>query len=99
MIPGSGRSPGEGNGKLTPVLLPGESHGGKSLVGYSPRGRKGLDTTELLHFHFLFFQRGIRSRMGQEFILAYLIFTVYLDFILLTRLLSKGRFIHFSEKL
>ena len=24
----------------TPVLLPGESHGGKSLVGYSPRGRR-----------------------------------------------------------
>ena len=36
-------------GKLwqpTPVLLPGESHGGKSLVGYSPWGRKELDTTE-----------------------------------------------------
>ena len=40
-------------GKLwqpTPVLLPGESHGGKSLVGYSPWGRKESDTTELLHF-------------------------------------------------
>ena len=33
----------------TPVLLPGESHGGRSLVGYSPRGRKELDTTERLH--------------------------------------------------
>ena len=30
----------------TPVLLPGESHGGRSLVGYSPWGRKELDTTE-----------------------------------------------------
>ena len=49
-IPGSGRSPGEGNGKPTPVLLPGESHGGKSLVGYSPRGHKESDTAELLHF-------------------------------------------------
>ena len=49
-IPESGRSPGEGNGKPTPVLLPGESHGGKSLVGYSPRGRKESDTTERLHF-------------------------------------------------
>ena len=28
------------------------SHGGRSLVGYSPRGRKELDTTEQLHFHF-----------------------------------------------
>ena len=33
----------------TPVLLPGESHGWRSLVGYSPRGRKESDTTEGLH--------------------------------------------------
>ena len=49
-IPESGRSPGEGNGKPTPVLLPGESHGGRSLVGYSPWGRKESDTTEQFHF-------------------------------------------------
>ena len=36
----------------TPVFLPGESHGRRSLMGYSPRGRKELDTTERLHFHF-----------------------------------------------
>ena len=30
-IPGSGRSPGEGNGTPTPVLLPGKSHGPRSL--------------------------------------------------------------------
>ena len=36
----------------TPVYLPGESHGWRSLVGYSPWGRKGSDTTERLHFHF-----------------------------------------------
>ena len=36
----------------TPVLLPGKSHGRKSLIGYSPWGRKELDTTEWLHFHF-----------------------------------------------
>ena len=36
----------------TPVLLPGESHGGRSLVGYSPWGRKESDMTERLHFHF-----------------------------------------------
>ena len=34
----------------TPVLLPGESHGWRSLVGCSPWGRKELDTTEWLHF-------------------------------------------------
>ena len=50
-IPGSGRSPGEGNA-TPPVFLPGESHGWRSQVGYSPRGRKELDTTEQLHFHF-----------------------------------------------
>ena len=35
----------------TPGLLPGKSHGWRSLVGYSPRGRKESDTTERLHFH------------------------------------------------
>ena len=30
----------------TPVILPGESHGQRSLVGYSPRGHKELDMTE-----------------------------------------------------
>ena len=42
-IPGLGRSPGEGNGN--------PSHGRRSLVGYSPQGRKESDTTERLHFH------------------------------------------------
>ena len=37
----------------TPVLLPGKSHGRRSLVGYSPWGLKELDTTERLHFHAL----------------------------------------------
>ena len=32
----------------TPVSLPGESHGRRSLVGYSPRGHKESDTTERL---------------------------------------------------
>ena len=36
----------------TPVLLPGKSHGRRSLEGCSPRGRWRLDTTERLHFHF-----------------------------------------------
>ena len=36
----------------TPALLPGKSHGWRSLVGSSPWGRWGLDTTEPLHFHF-----------------------------------------------
>ena len=36
----------------TPVLLPGKSHGLRSLVGGSPWGREELDTTERLYFHF-----------------------------------------------
>ena len=36
----------------TPVLLPGKSHGQRSLVGCSPWGRKESDTTERLCFHF-----------------------------------------------
>ena len=38
----------------TPALLPGKSHGRRSLIGYSPWGRKESDTTERLHFHFHF---------------------------------------------
>ena len=34
----------------TPVLLPGKSHGRRSLVGCSPWGREESDTTEQLHF-------------------------------------------------
>ena len=32
----------------TPVFLPGESHGQKSLVDYNPWGHKELDTTEMI---------------------------------------------------
>ena len=37
----------------TPVLLPGKSHEQRSLVGYSPWGRKESDTTERFSLHFL----------------------------------------------
>ena len=36
----------------TPVLLPGKSHGWRSLVGCSPWGCEESDTTERLHFQF-----------------------------------------------
>ena len=36
----------------TPVLLPGKSHGQRSLVGFHPWGCEESDTTERLHFHF-----------------------------------------------
>ena len=47
LISGSGRPPGEGNGN-PPAFLPGKSHGQRSLAGYSPWGRKELDTTDRL---------------------------------------------------
>ena len=51
-IPGSGRSPGEGNGYPLQHSCLENPHGQRSLVGYSPWGRKELDTTErLTHFH------------------------------------------------
>ena len=43
--------PGEGNGNPL-QFLPGKSHGRRSLVGHSPRGRKSLTR---LHFPFLSF--------------------------------------------
>ena len=46
LIPGLGRSPGGRAWQSTSVFLPGESHGQRSLVGYSPGGRKELGMTE-----------------------------------------------------
>ena len=49
-IPGLGRIPWRRKWQPTPVLLPGISHGRRSLVGYSPWGRKESDMTERIHF-------------------------------------------------
>ena len=54
LIPGSGRSPGEKKRHAIPVFLPGEFHGQRSLVGYSPWGCKESDTTEWLSLPFTF---------------------------------------------
>ena len=45
--------PGRRQWHRTPVLLPGQSHGRRSLVGCSPWGLEESDMTEWLHFHFL----------------------------------------------
>ena len=51
-IPGMGRSIWGRKWQPTPVFLPGEFHGQRKLVGYSPLGRKESDTTEwLTHTH------------------------------------------------
>ena len=52
-IPGLGRSSRGGNSNPLQYFLPGESHGPRSLAGYSPRGRKESDTTENTRFFFL----------------------------------------------
>ena len=49
-VPWVGKIPWRRKWQPTPALLPGKSHGWRSLVGYSPWGRKESDTTEQLHF-------------------------------------------------
>ena len=48
--PWVGTIPWRGEWQPTPVFLPGESHGWKSLGSYSPRSHKESDTTEQLTF-------------------------------------------------
>ena len=45
-IPGLGRSPGEGNANPLQYSCLENSHGQRSLAGYSPWGHKESDTTE-----------------------------------------------------
>ena len=49
--PWVGKIPWRRKWQPTPVFLPGESHGRRSLVGYSPRCCKESDMTERLHLH------------------------------------------------
>ena len=44
--PWVGKIPWRRARQSTPVVLPGESHGQRSLVGYGPQDGKELDTTE-----------------------------------------------------
>ena len=54
-----------------PVFLPGEFHGEKSLVGYSPLGPRELDTTEQLthtHKNCIFSSNFLQFWLGQNFL-------------------------------
>ena len=46
LIPGSGKYPGGGKWQPTPIFLPAEFHGRRSLAGYSLWGHKESDMTE-----------------------------------------------------
>ena len=48
LIPGLGRSLGEGNGNPLQYSCLENPHGQRSLAGYNPRGRKELEMTERL---------------------------------------------------
>ena len=50
--PWVGKIPWSRKCQYTPVFLPREFHGQRSLVGYSPWGHKESDSFEWLHFHF-----------------------------------------------
>ena len=50
------------------LLLPGKSHGQRSMVGYSPWGRKESDMTERLHFHMFILSRNRESSLHAKFL-------------------------------
>ena len=52
-IPGLGKIPWRREWLPTPVFLPGEFHGERSLVGYSPWGCKESDTTQHLRLGYV----------------------------------------------
>ena len=54
LIPGLGRSPGEGNSNPLQYSCLENPMDRETWLGYSPRGSKESDTTERLHFHFIF---------------------------------------------
>ena len=56
--PWVGKTHGKRKWQPTPVLLPGKSHGQRSLVGYRPWGHKESEKTERLHFKFHFLSAG-----------------------------------------
>ena len=60
-LPWVGKIPWRRKWQPNQVLLPGESHGWRSLVDYSPWVCKESDMTEQLHFHFLLVM--LESRM------------------------------------
>ena len=102
--PGSGRSPGVGNGNPLQysVFLPGQFYGQKSLVGYSPRGCKESDTTEhactqgqVVCWYFLLFAESssfwppnVRRTPGFSILTSFSIYTLFQCFLWSLRTLN-----------
>ena len=72
----------------TPVFLPGESNGQRSLVGCSPRGRKESDTTERLHS----LTHSLKGYVAQN-----LQIIMYICKFFITNLSSQNTFIDFCQ--
>ena len=53
----------------TPVILPGEFHGQRSLVGYSPQGHKKLDMIEQLKLSPVLSWQSLETTVCEIFIL------------------------------
>ena len=64
-IPGLGRFPGEW--QPTPVFLPGEFHGQRSLAGYNPGGHNESDATERLTLSLFKSKRRIQKDVFPSF--------------------------------
>ena len=62
-FPGTGRSPGEGNGNPLPVFLTGKSHGRRSLGGYTVHG-VSKSWTQLRDFTFTFHFHALEKEMA-----------------------------------
>ena len=62
-----GKIPWRRKWQSTPALLPGKSHGQRSLISYSPWGHKESDTTEWLHFFRLMTPPGLTPRTSSKY--------------------------------
>ena len=70
LIPGSGRSPGEGNDTSIQCSLPGKSPGQRSLVGYSPWGRKRAQPAIATEQQQAYNENGLGSSLGETAVLV-----------------------------
>ena len=82
-IPGSERSPGEGNGCLLQYSCLEKICGQRSLAGYVPWGHKELDTTEWLTLHLISFLYITSCCLQVEIVLSLPIWVTSLSFFFL----------------